>query len=110
MSNSGHKDFSPPNEYFSAFFKTKKITSDFQALCYSNVYQSCKMLYFSARNLCNRAKCYILVQEICGCDSNSAYTTLPSAAGMPLFMFLGKQMKKIIALPWLPPEAPSGAF
>jgi len=42
----------------------------------------------------NRVKCYILVQEICGCDSNSAFTTLPSAAGTPLFMFLGKKNGK----------------
>ena len=42
----------------------------------------------------NRAKCYILVQEICGCDSNSAFTTLPSATGTPLFMFLEKKWKK----------------
>jgi len=34
------------------------------------------------------------VQEICGCDSNSAFTTLPSAAGTPLFMFLAKKMKR----------------
>ena len=42
----------------------------------------------------NRVKCYILVQEVCGCDSNSAFTTLPSAAGTPLFMFLGKKNGK----------------
>ena len=42
----------------------------------------------------NRVKCYILVQEICGCDSNSAFTTLPSAAGTPLFMFLAKKNEK----------------
>jgi len=34
------------------------------------------------------------VQEICGCDSNSAFTTLPSAAGTPLFMFLAKKNEK----------------
>jgi hypothetical protein len=34
------------------------------------------------------------VQEVCGCDSNSAFTTLPSAAGTPLFMFLQKQNEK----------------
>ena len=28
------------------------------------------------------------MQEIWGCDSNSAFTTVPSAAGTPLFMFL----------------------
>ena len=42
----------------------------------------------------NRAKCYILVKEICGCDSNSAFTTLSSAAGTPLFMFLQKKNEK----------------
>jgi len=42
----------------------------------------------------NRVKCYILLQEICGCDSNSAFTTLPSAAGTPLFMFLAKTYAK----------------
>ena len=42
----------------------------------------------------NRVKCYILVQEICGCDSNSAFTTLPSAAGTPLFMFLPNNNEK----------------
>jgi len=42
----------------------------------------------------NRAKCYILVQEIFGCDSNSAFTTLPSAAGTPLFMFLQNENEK----------------
>jgi hypothetical protein len=42
----------------------------------------------------NRVKCYILVQEICGCDSNSAFTTLPSAAGTPLFMFVKKKNGK----------------
>ena len=42
----------------------------------------------------NRVKCYILVQEICGCDSNSAFTTLPSAPGTPLFMFLEKKYRK----------------
>jgi len=42
----------------------------------------------------NRAKFYILVQEIRACDSNSAFTTLPSAAGTPLFMFLGKKNEK----------------
>jgi len=34
------------------------------------------------------------VQEICGCDSNSAFTTLPSAAGTPLFMFLPNKNEK----------------
>jgi hypothetical protein len=34
------------------------------------------------------------VQEICGCDSNSAFTTLPSAPGTPLFMFLKKKNGK----------------
>ena len=33
------------------------------------------------------------MQEICGCDSNSAFTTVPSAAGTPLFMFFEKKMK-----------------
>ena len=42
----------------------------------------------------NRAKCYIVAQEISGCDSNSAFTTLPSAAGTPLFMFLAKKNEK----------------
>jgi len=42
----------------------------------------------------NRAKFYILVQEIRGCYSNSAFTTLPSAAGTQLFMFLGKKNGK----------------
>jgi len=42
----------------------------------------------------NRVKCYILVQEVCGCDSNSAFTTLPSVAGTPLFMFLAKKNEK----------------
>jgi len=39
----------------------------------------------------NRVKCYISVQEIWGCDSNSAFTTVPSGAGTPLFMFLEKK-------------------
>jgi len=39
----------------------------------------------------NRVKCYILVQEV---FSNSAFTTLPSAAGTPLFMFLAKKNEK----------------
>jgi len=42
----------------------------------------------------NRVKCYISVQEFWGCDSNSAFTTLPSAAGTPLFMFLEKKNAK----------------
>ena len=42
----------------------------------------------------NRAKCYIVAQEISGCDSNSAFTTLPSAAGTPLFMFLAQTNPK----------------
>ena len=42
----------------------------------------------------NRAKCYIVAQEISGCDSNSAFATLPSAAGTPLFMFLAKKNEK----------------
>jgi len=37
-------------------FSKKKLKSDFQAHCYSNVYQSSKMLYFSARNLWMRFK------------------------------------------------------
>ena len=42
----------------------------------------------------NRVKCYILVQEIWGCDSNFAFTTLPSAAETPLFMFLATKNAK----------------
>jgi len=42
----------------------------------------------------NRVKCYILVQEICGCNSNSAFTTLPSAPETPLFMVLKKKNGK----------------
>ena len=42
----------------------------------------------------NRAKCYISVQEIRGCDSSSAFTTLSSAAGTLLFMFLAKKNEK----------------
>jgi len=34
------------------------------------------------------------VEEVCGCDSNSAFTTLPSDAGTPLFMFLKKKNEK----------------
>jgi len=34
------------------------------------------------------------VQEICECDSNYAFITLPSAAGTPLFMFLAKKNAK----------------
>jgi len=34
------------------------------------------------------------VQEIWGCDSNSAFTTLSSAAGTPLFMFLANKNEK----------------
>jgi hypothetical protein len=75
-----HRCFSPPNEYFWSFFKKKNLKSDFQAHCYSNVYQS--------------SECYISVQEIWGCDSNSAFTTLPSAAGTPLFMFVKKKNGK----------------
>ena len=36
----------------------------------------------------NRVKCYTSVQEIWGCDSHSAFTTLPSASETPLFMVL----------------------
>ena len=46
------------------------------------------------RTSINRAKCYISVQEIWGCDSNSAFTTLSSVAGTPLFMFLAKKNEK----------------
>ena len=31
------------------------------------------------------------MQEFWGCDPNSAFTTVPSAAGTPLFMFLQKK-------------------
>jgi len=34
------------------------------------------------------------VQEIRGCDSSSAFTTLSSAAGTLLFMFLAKKNEK----------------
>jgi len=34
------------------------------------------------------------VQEICGCNSNIAFTTLSSAAGTPLCMFLEKKNDK----------------
>jgi len=51
-----HRGFFPPNEYFSALFTKKKLKSDFQAHCYSNVYQLSKMLYFSARYLWMRFK------------------------------------------------------
>ena len=34
------------------------------------------------------------MQEICGCDSNSAFTTVTSAAGTPLFLFLAKKNAK----------------
>ena len=72
-----HTVFFPPNVYFRLFSQKKIVKSDLQATCDSNVYQSSKILFFS-------------VQEIWGCDSNSAFTTLPSAAGTPLFMFLEK--------------------
>ena len=42
----------------------------------------------------NRAKCHILVQEIWGCDSNSAFTTLPSVAETSFFKFLAQKNKK----------------
>jgi len=42
----------------------------------------------------NRVKCYILVQEIWECDSNSSFTTLPSATEMPLLMFLATKNAK----------------
>ena len=42
----------------------------------------------------NRAKCYTAAQEISECDSNSVFITLPSAAGMPLFMFWAKKNEK----------------
>jgi len=38
------------------FFKKKIVKSDLQATCDSNVYQSSKMLYFSARNAGMRVK------------------------------------------------------
>ena len=53
------------------------MKSDLQATCDFNVYQSNKMLYFSARNLGMRFKL--------------RFTTVPSAAGTPLFMFLEKK-------------------
>ena len=76
----GHRDFFPPNEYFPAFSKKNNWKVTLQRI----VTPTC----------INRAKCYILVQEICGCDSNSAFTTLPSAAGTPLFLFLAIKNEK----------------
>jgi len=61
-----HSGFFPPNEYFSALFKKKN-------------WVTFKLIFILT--CINRVKCYILVQEICGCDSNSAFTTLPSAGG-----------------------------
>ena len=58
----------------------KKLKSDFQAHCYSNVYQSSKMLYFSARNLWMRFKI--------------RFNHLPSATGTTLFMFLANKNEK----------------
>jgi len=48
--------FFPAKCVFSAFLQKKFLKSDFQAHCYSNVYQSSKMLYVSARNLGMRFK------------------------------------------------------
>jgi len=74
--------FFPAKCVFSAFF-TKKI---FWKVTFKRIL----ILTFIIR-----VKCYISVQEIWGCDSNSAFTTLPSAAGTPLFMFLvQKKCKK----------------
>jgi len=76
----GHRCFFPPNEYFSAFFKKKYLNVTLKR----TVILTC----------INRAKGYISVQEIWGCDSNFAFTTLSSAAGTPLFMFLAKKIEK----------------
>ena len=43
--------FFPAKWAFFGLFQKKNLKSDFQAHCYSNVYQSSKMLYFSVRNL-----------------------------------------------------------
>ena len=67
--SSGAQVFFPPNEYFSAFFKKKKLKSDFQAHCYSNVYQLSKMLYFSARNLWMRFKLRLYHSTQCRRDA-----------------------------------------
>ena len=48
--------FFPAKCVFSAFFTIFSLKIDFQAHCYSNNYQSSKMLYFSARNLGMRFK------------------------------------------------------
>jgi len=48
--------FLPPNVYFRLFSPIFFLKIDFQAHCYPNVYQSSKMLYFSARNLGMRFK------------------------------------------------------
>ena len=65
----GHRVFFPPNEYLSAFFKKKNLKSDFQAHCYSNMYQSCKMLYFSTRNLWMRFKLRLYHSTQCRRDA-----------------------------------------
>jgi len=47
----------------------KKLKSDFQAHCYSNVYQSSKMLYFSARYLWMRFKLRLYHSTQCPRDA-----------------------------------------
>ena len=76
----GLRGFVPPNEHFSVLSKKNNWKVTFKLI----VILTC----------IDRAKCYILVQELCGCDSNSAFTTLPSAAGTQLFMFLAKKNEK----------------
>jgi len=66
------------------FFPAKCVFSAFYTIFFWKV--TFKRLVIPT--LINRVKCYISVQEIWGCDSNSAFTTVPSAAGTPLFMFL----------------------
>ena len=75
-----HRGFFPQNVYFRLFLDFFFLKSDFQAHCFLT--------------FINRVKCYILLQEICGCDSSSAFITLPSAAWTPLFMFLAKTNAK----------------
>jgi len=54
--SSGAQVLFPAKWVFFGFFQKKWLKSDFQAHCYPTVYQSCKMLVFSARNSWMRFK------------------------------------------------------
>jgi len=76
----GALGFFPAKWVFFGFFQKKQLKSDFQAHCYSNVYQLSKMLYFSARNLWMRFKLRFYHSTQCRRDA--------------AFMFLAKKNEK----------------